>query len=209
METWRDFKPRCLTPTAKFGGGLVTIWGCFSKTGIGQIRLCEVDESSHVQGYPGRKLASFCSDSVAQLWELFFPAGNAPCHTAGSIKMWMKDHQINRTVNIDKRVRARNDITKGKAKQWERGEWGEQSCMGMVRESENPLRSCHNEGGCLLFVRNSMCCSIREHPPPNFSREPVAYVSAERQRTAWTGCQAISEHSVIHSHICSGFLFAR
>lgn len=147
-----------------------------------------------------------------QLYGLFFPAGNAPCHTARSIKMWTTDHRINWTVNTDQRARARNNITKGKAKQWGRGERVEQSCMGTVRESENPLRSCHDEGCCLLFVRNSMCYGIREHPllpPPSFSLEPVAYVSAERQRTAWTGCQAISEHSVIHSHICSGFLFAR
>ena len=36
------YKPQCLAPTVKFGGGLVMmIWGCFSKAGIGQICLCE------------------------------------------------------------------------------------------------------------------------------------------------------------------------
>ena len=28
------YKPRCLTPTVKFGEGSVMIWGCFSKAGI-------------------------------------------------------------------------------------------------------------------------------------------------------------------------------
>lgn len=35
------YKPQCLAPTVKFGGGSVMIWGCFSKVGIWQIRLCE------------------------------------------------------------------------------------------------------------------------------------------------------------------------
>lgn len=35
------YNPQCLAhaPTMKFGGGLVTIWGFFSKTRIEQIRL--------------------------------------------------------------------------------------------------------------------------------------------------------------------------
>ena len=35
------YKPQCLAPTVKFGGGSVMIWGYFSKAGIGQICLCE------------------------------------------------------------------------------------------------------------------------------------------------------------------------
>uniref|UniRef100_A0AAY5L1N2 Transposase Tc1-like domain-containing protein n=1 Tax=Esox lucius TaxID=8010 RepID=A0AAY5L1N2_ESOLU len=35
------YKPQCLAPTVKFGGGLVMIWGCFSKAGIRKICLCE------------------------------------------------------------------------------------------------------------------------------------------------------------------------
>ncbi|CAJ0916738.1 unnamed protein product [Ranitomeya imitator] len=35
------YKPQCLAPTMKFGGGSVMIWGCFSKAGIGQGNLCE------------------------------------------------------------------------------------------------------------------------------------------------------------------------
>ena len=37
--------------------------------------LWRTHESSQVQGYPGRKLASFCSHNVPQLWGLVFPAG--------------------------------------------------------------------------------------------------------------------------------------
>ena len=35
------YKPLCLAHTVKFVGGLVMIWGCFSKAGIGKICLCE------------------------------------------------------------------------------------------------------------------------------------------------------------------------
>ncbi|KAL7890386.1 hypothetical protein AOLI_G00026440 [Acnodon oligacanthus] len=37
----KAYKPQCLTPTVKFGGGSVMIWGRFSQAGIGQIRLCK------------------------------------------------------------------------------------------------------------------------------------------------------------------------
>lgn len=31
------YKPQCLVPTVKSGGGLVIIWGCFSNAGKGEI----------------------------------------------------------------------------------------------------------------------------------------------------------------------------
>ncbi len=36
-------------PTVKFGGGSVMIWGCFSKAGIGHLRLCEgrMNQATH------------------------------------------------------------------------------------------------------------------------------------------------------------------
>src|SRR4029434_2929927 len=40
------------------------------------------------------KLASFCSDNVPNSEECFFQQDNAPCHTARSVKVWMKDHHI-------------------------------------------------------------------------------------------------------------------
>jgi hypothetical protein len=42
------YKPQCLAPTVKFGGGSVMIRGCFSKAGIGQICLCEGRMSSRI-----------------------------------------------------------------------------------------------------------------------------------------------------------------
>lgn len=53
-----DYKPQCLSPTVKFSRGSVMSWWCLSKDGIWQIGLFErTHESSHVQGYPARKLA--------------------------------------------------------------------------------------------------------------------------------------------------------
>lgn len=49
--------------------------------------LRRMHESSHVQGYPGRKLAMFPED-------LLFQRDNAPWHTSRSIKVCKKDNQI-------------------------------------------------------------------------------------------------------------------
>ncbi len=67
------------------------------KAGIGlHSSLIRARESSHVQGCPERKPASFCSDNVLQLcvFFIFFQQDNAPCYTARSIEVRMEDHPI-------------------------------------------------------------------------------------------------------------------
>ncbi|XP_034562833.1 uncharacterized protein LOC117829315 [Notolabrus celidotus] len=89
------YKPQCFAPTVKFGGGSVMIWGCFSKAGIGQMRLCQgrLNQATYEvileENWLPSALTMFPNSE-----DWFFQQDNAPCHTARSIKVWMKDHQI-------------------------------------------------------------------------------------------------------------------
>ena len=89
------YKPQCLAPTVKFGGGSVMIWGCFSKAGIGQMRYCEgrMNEATYKVILEENLLPSALT-MFPNSEECFFQQDNAPCHTARSVKVWMKDHQI-------------------------------------------------------------------------------------------------------------------
>ena len=89
------YKPQCLAPTVKFGGGSVMIWGCFSKAGIGQICLCEGRmNQARYKVVLEENLLPFALTMFPNSEECFFQQDNAPCHTARSVKVWMKDHQI-------------------------------------------------------------------------------------------------------------------
>uniref|UniRef100_A0AAY5L5H5 Tc1-like transposase DDE domain-containing protein n=1 Tax=Esox lucius TaxID=8010 RepID=A0AAY5L5H5_ESOLU len=98
MVGWRPgeaYQPQYLAPTVKFGGGSVTIWGCFSKAGIGQICLCEgrMNQAKYKVILEEHLLPSALKMFPnSENW--FFQQDNAPCHTARSIKVWMEDHQI-------------------------------------------------------------------------------------------------------------------
>lgn len=86
---------QCLASTVKFGGGSSTIWGSFSKAGIGQIRLCEgrMTQAMYKVILKENLLPSALS-MFPNSGSWFFQQDNAPCLTARSIKVWMKDHQI-------------------------------------------------------------------------------------------------------------------
>ena len=89
------YRPECLAPTVKHGGGSVMIWGCFSKSGTGKVRLCE--ERMNQAKYrvvleedllPSAQMLYPNSDD----W--IFQQDNAPCHTAKSVKSWMEEKNI-------------------------------------------------------------------------------------------------------------------
>ena len=74
------YKPQCLPPIVKFGGGSVMIWGCFSKAGIGQICLSVKDAWIK----PGTKLY-WKKTCFLLLWQcsptlrsVFFQQDNSP-----------------------------------------------------------------------------------------------------------------------------------
>ncbi|KAM7391278.1 hypothetical protein PAMP_021978 [Pampus punctatissimus] len=98
MVRWRPgeaYKPQCLAPTVKFGGGSVMIWEDFSKAEIGQIRLCErcMNQATYKVILEENLLPSALT-MFPNSEDCFFQQDNAPCHTAGPINEWMKDDQI-------------------------------------------------------------------------------------------------------------------
>lgn len=89
------YKPDCLAPTVKHGGGSVMIWGCFSMSGTGQMQLCEGRMN---QVMYRATLENSLLPSAGKLFpasnDWIFQQDNAPCHTARSVKAWMENHNI-------------------------------------------------------------------------------------------------------------------
>ena len=91
------YKPQCLAPTVKHGGGSVMIWGCFSTAGTRQIHLCEgrMNQVTYKEVLEqhllpsARKLYPNCNSSN---W--IFQQDNAACHTAKSVTTWMERKHI-------------------------------------------------------------------------------------------------------------------
>ena len=82
------YRPQCLAPIMKFGGGSVMIWGCFSKAGIGQICLCEGRmNQARCEVVLEENLLPFALTMFPNSDECFFHQDNAPCHTARSVKV--------------------------------------------------------------------------------------------------------------------------
>lgn len=50
-----EYKPECVVPTIKHGGGSIMVWGCISEHGVGEIVVCE--------GQMDSKSAKKCFDS--------------------------------------------------------------------------------------------------------------------------------------------------
>lgn len=104
------YKPQCLPPTVKCGGGLVMIGACFSKAGIGQICLCEEQMNQALyKVILEENLISFALTIFPNSEDWFFQQDNAPYHTARSIKVWMDDHQI-KTLSWPAQSPAQNPI---------------------------------------------------------------------------------------------------
>ena len=99
LMVWRKpgeaYKPECLAPTVKHGGGSVMIWGCFSMAGTGRIRLCEgrMNQKTYKE-----VLEEDLLPSAKKLYpdnnDWIFQQDNAPCHTAKSVTTWMEKMNI-------------------------------------------------------------------------------------------------------------------
>ena len=83
-----EYKPECLAPQVKHGGGGVMVWGCFSANGIGKLhKVKETVDSEHYI-----KILKFCA--VPSMKHLFpniqsiLQQDNAPCHTSMKVKKW-------------------------------------------------------------------------------------------------------------------------
>uniref|UniRef100_A0A3P8TIS6 Transposase Tc1-like domain-containing protein n=1 Tax=Amphiprion percula TaxID=161767 RepID=A0A3P8TIS6_AMPPE len=89
------YKPDCLAPTVKHGGGSVMIWGCFSMGGTGQMQLCEGPMN---QVMYRATLENSLLPSAGKLLpasnDWIFQQENAFCHMAKSVKPWLENQNI-------------------------------------------------------------------------------------------------------------------
>ncbi|CAJ0944691.1 unnamed protein product [Ranitomeya imitator] len=71
------------------------IWGCLSEAGIGQVNLCEgrMNQAAY-KVIPEKQLIHSAQAMFPKSEDCFFQQDIVPCHTARSIKVWMKDHHI-------------------------------------------------------------------------------------------------------------------
>lgn len=88
------FNPRYTTATVKHGGGNIMVWGCFSGNGIGPIHRITSTMTATIY----RDLLSSVMLPYAE-WEMplswTFQHDNDPKHTAGVVKVWLQENEIN------------------------------------------------------------------------------------------------------------------
>ncbi|CAF1548932.1 unnamed protein product [Adineta ricciae] len=93
-STSEEYNPRCTVLTVKHSEGSVMVWGCFSRSGVGN--LCFIDNI----------MDRFCYREILQknllqsamklglTRSLVFQHDNDPKHTAKIVKDWLKGKKI-------------------------------------------------------------------------------------------------------------------
>lgn len=90
------FRPDCIAPTVKHGGGSVMIWGCMSASGVGEVFVC--DGRMNSERYISM-LDEVFEASVLKLFdgneaEYLFQQDNAPCHKSRRSMQWFRENGI-------------------------------------------------------------------------------------------------------------------
>jgi hypothetical protein len=95
---WRmpgeHYLPACLVPTMKFGGGGITVWRCFSWTGLGPFII--LHGNLIAEGY--KNILTHCV--LSTLEDQFGDDGclyqhdSAPCHKARTMREWFVDNNV-------------------------------------------------------------------------------------------------------------------
>jgi hypothetical protein len=91
---WRTvaekYRPECLVPTVKHGGGGIMVWGCFSWYGLGPCVVVEGNlNSAAYRALLEEHLLPFLSVEAAAGHQPLFQQDNAPCHVSASTRAWM------------------------------------------------------------------------------------------------------------------------
>lgn len=90
-----EFLPECTQKTVKGNEGIM-VWGCFSKSGIGE--LCLIPKGQTVNAAKYRDILSNSLlpslESLHRNGEYVFQQDNAPCHTARTVWTWFEDNNV-------------------------------------------------------------------------------------------------------------------
>lgn len=87
------YENKNLSPTIKFGGGNVMVWGCFSFYGVGKLVFIE-DKMDKLQYLHILVNNLFTSAEIFNLENFTFQQDNDPKHTAGIVKEWFIRNNI-------------------------------------------------------------------------------------------------------------------
>jgi len=89
------FKPECLVPTVKHGGGSIMVWGALTSTGVGVLKVCggRMNSVSYCQVLEQAMLPS-ARQLFPQDQDWVFQQDNAPCHTSRVSRQWLQDHNV-------------------------------------------------------------------------------------------------------------------
>jgi DDE superfamily endonuclease len=98
-KVWRRvgerYHPDCMTPTVKFGGGSVMVWGCFSWWGVGPLVVIKdtLNQNRYVN-LMSQHLVPYLKEVNEKCHGVIFQQDNASCHAAPYATWWRRTHSI-------------------------------------------------------------------------------------------------------------------
>jgi hypothetical protein len=94
VESGEQYLPECVVPTVKFGRGDITVWVCFSWSGLGPLVI--LHGNINAEGYKDiltRCVLSMVEDQFGAD-DCLYHHDNAPCHKSRSMRKWFVDNNV-------------------------------------------------------------------------------------------------------------------